>query len=96
MNQSVVLSHLGGGGILELSCQRDVEIINNFVFYAWNMEHCEFQSLLLAISLSDQFPDTLKRGLWPTTMMRLSYSRTKNVALSRASTAVASPSMGAY
>ena len=56
-----------------------------------------FQGLLLAISLSDQFPDTLKRGLWPTTMMRLSYSRTKNVALSRASTAaMASPSMGAY
>lgn len=56
MNQSVVLSHLGGGGILELSCQRDVEIINNFVFYAWNMEHCELVAqCLFFFEVSESF-----------------------------------------
>lgn len=55
MNQSVVLSHLRGEGILELSCQRDVEIINNFVFYAWNMEHCEFVAQCLFFEVSESF-----------------------------------------
>ena len=60
--------------------------INNLVFHAWNMDHCEFivQGLFLKIlesclgNITEWFPDNLRKGLCLTAIMKFSYPNAKS------------------
>ena len=94
-NWLMMLFHLKGGGILDLEFQRDVAIWHQqlcFSCFSWTIVNlwCKvifliFSSLLLAVSLSNGSPNTLRKCLWLTAVMKFSHPNAKKLALSRAS-----------